>query len=99
MRPRFTDAESAGTGFARPAIAETAAGVGARSYVSPGAVLPYTGTENCGLPRGGIVSFGDSHGSIFGCCLQSVNHEQPVRARRAKSEIPRFARDDTTSET
>ncbi len=35
-------------------------------------------TEYCGLPRGGIESFDDSHGSIFGCWRKSVNQEQPV---------------------
>ncbi len=81
MRPRLREAESAGTGFAIDAIATEACGVGARSYSNPGATLPVTGTEYCGLPRNGVVSFGVSHGSIFGCCLKSVNHEQAVSSR------------------
>src|SRR3954463_16165708 len=32
-----------------------------------------------------MVSFGVSHGSIFGCCLKSVNHEQPVSAAVSRS--------------
>src|SRR5215831_11796544 len=44
-------------------------------------------TEYCGLPRGGIESFDDSHGSILGCWRKSVNHEQPVRAT-ARTTMP-----------
>src|SRR3954468_19971616 len=51
-----------------------------RSYMKPGATEPVIGTDICGLPRNGVVSFGVSHGSILGCCLKSVNHEQPVSA-------------------
>src|SRR4051812_34339303 len=48
-------------------------GAPTRSYMNPGAALPVVGTDICGLPRNGVVSFGVSHGSILGCCLKSVN--------------------------
>src|SRR4051812_31873490 len=48
--------------------------------MNSGAADPYTDTEPCGFPRGGVESFGVSHGSIFGCSLKSVNHEQPQSA-------------------
>src|SRR6478735_8537665 len=107
MRPRFTDAESAGIGLGMPAIAVIACGVGERSYRKPGAADPVIGTEFCGLPRNGVVSFTVSHGSIFGCCLKSVNHEQPVsrtgvtslstRVARFPLPAPRFPRLSLTS--
>src|SRR4051812_43541113 len=51
------------------------------------------GTDPCGFPRNGIVSDPDSHGSIFGCCLKSVNHEHAASrsngANRALRAMPR----------
>src|SRR5512143_1799420 len=92
MRPRFTDAESAGIGFGLLAIAVTFCGVAARSYWNPGAALPTIGTEPWGLPRNAIVSAAVSHGSILGCCLKSVNHEQLARNVVASTTRPRAPR-------
>src|SRR5215218_10166356 len=50
------------------------------------------GTENWGLPRIGIESFGDSHGSTFGCSLKSVNQEHAVSAIVSASAPPRRSR-------
>src|SRR5450830_1357371 len=53
----------------------------------PGASVPYTGTEFCGLPRMAMVSLGDSHGLCFGSSLKSVNQEQaPSVVTRARAE-------------
>src|SRR6185312_7161458 len=73
MRPRLTDALSAGVGLGIFAIAAMLCGIGRRSYSKPGAALPFVGTDACGLPRKAMVSDAVSHGSIFGCCLKSVN--------------------------
>src|SRR4029079_15094921 len=81
-RPRATDAESAGVGFGIVDIATMLCGIGSRLYSNPGAALPTVGTDACGLARGAIVSAGDSQGSIFGCCLKSVNQEQALSSRR-----------------
>src|SRR5689334_24045112 len=55
------------------------------------------GTELCGLPRGGTVSAMLSHGSILGCCLKSVNQEQPVIRQRTDVQIHSFTRDDISA--
>src|SRR5687768_13711775 len=65
-------------------MALIAAMVAARSYAKPGATLPVIGTEPWGLYRMAMVSAAVSQGSSFGCCLKSVNQEQP--ARRPTSE-------------
>src|SRR6185437_1540696 len=89
MRPRLTDAESAGVGFGIFAIAAMLCGIGRRSYSNPGAALPFVGTEPCGLPRKAIVSDEVSHGSILGCCLKSVNQ---LHAQIESSGATRAAR-------
>src|SRR5437867_370433 len=81
MRPFPRERASGGVGFAIAAIESMTLGNGVRPYSYPGATVPYTGTELCGLPRGGTVSAMLSQGSIFGCCLKSVNQEQPPIAR------------------
>src|SRR5262245_25539604 len=81
MRPRLTDAESAGVGFGIDAVAAMVCGIGRRLNSKPGAAVPTVGTDICGLARGAIVSAGDSHGSIFGCCLKSVNQEQAPNSK------------------
>ena len=48
MRPRFTDAESAGTGFGMLAIAAIVCGIGSRSYSKPGAAVPRSGPTSAG---------------------------------------------------
>src|SRR3569623_1758647 len=90
-RPRFTDAESGATGFGMFAIVVMLPGIGNRLYSMPGAALPVVGTENCGLPRNAIVSDVDSHGSIFGCSLKSVNHEHAPSAKSGSIAINRLA--------
>src|SRR3954471_5731514 len=72
-----------------PAIAVKFCGAPRRSYMNPGAKLPVIGTDICGLPRNGVESFGVSHGSIFGCCLKSVNHEHAPSARSGRSATTR----------
>src|SRR3954463_2922919 len=42
-------------------------------------MLPYTGTEFCGLPRMGVESFAVSQGSGLGWRRKSVNQEQALR--------------------
>lgn len=59
--------------------------VGALENKNAGETDPCTGTLYIGCPRGGVmVSFGfcetDSHGSIDGCVLKSVNQLQAVNA-------------------
>src|SRR4051794_33206435 len=74
-----------------PAIAVKLCGPGTRSYMKPGAALPVIGTDICGLPRNGVVSFGVSHGSIFGCCLKSVNQEHAPSASSGSRASSRLA--------
>src|SRR6185369_3168983 len=91
LRPLSSDRASAGCGFAIAPIESSAAGVPMRPYSNPGAADPYTGTDICGLPRGGMLSAADSHGSIFGCCLKSVNHEHPASTGTTASITTRRA--------
>ena len=58
----------------------------------PGRSAAVIGTEFCGLPRNGIVSAGVSHGSILGCCLKSVNHEQAVEQKDRRRSAVAHAR-------
>src|SRR3954470_2740395 len=67
--------------------------------MNSGAAVPYSGTEPCGFPRGAVFVSGVSHGSIFGCSLKSVNHEQPVRTSTSIVPIARCARDDMSALT
>src|ERR1041385_9114381 len=94
MRPRFTDAESAGVGLGMDAIAMMLAGRFWRSNSKPGANEPLIGTDACGLPRGGTESLpvGDSHGSTLGCWRKSVNHEQPASPTTANNAAVRAER-------
>src|SRR5262245_42752148 len=81
LRPRSTDSCVAGTGFASALIAPRPWKV--LAYMNSGADVPYSGTEPCGFARGGVLSLGVSHGSYFGCCLKSVNHEHPASETRS----------------
>src|SRR3569833_4550469 len=74
-----------------PAIAVKFCGAPSRSYMKPGAALPVIGTDIWGLPRNGIVSAGVSQGSIFGCCLKSVNQEHAPSASSGSSAMRRLA--------
>src|SRR6478672_6719137 len=89
MRPLCSERASAGTGFGMDAMESIVPGSAMRETAYPGAALPYTDTENCGLPRIGIVSLGDSHGSILGCCLKSVNQEQAPSTVTTESRASR----------
>ena len=88
MRPRFTDAWSAGTGFGIDAIARHRLRRGRAIVEESGRRAPRrSSTDDCGLPRNGIVSDGVSHGSIFGCCLKSVNQEHEHNMSGASNAI------------
>jgi len=79
------------------AIAAMLCGIGRRLYSKPGAAVPTVGTDACGFARGGIVSAGDSHGSIFGCCLKSVNQLQALNSRTGSAREMRDTRLALTS--
>src|SRR3982751_4410437 len=92
MRPLRSERASGDVGFTSADIESIVAGSGIRDTAYPGAALPYTDTEFCGLPRKGIVSLDDSHGSILGCSLKSVNQEQAPTAVAAARAAYRRAR-------
>src|SRR6185437_2354950 len=83
LRPLSNDAAVGACGFGKLDIESIVPGSCWYDTTYAGSGFPVIGTEYIGEPRIGVTvspAYCHSHGLIFGCCLKSENHSQPVAA-------------------